>query len=181
MLVDHELRQLCEEGFLAPWEPTLINPASIDIRIGHTLKRERFPLWNLFRRLLGMPLLDEWVDIDLTQYSEERPYWVLPFQFVLVASLETFKTPDTVTAEFRLKSSSARIGWNNLLAMHIDPGFWNSKLTKELVNHRWFKRLGLWPGQRLGQVLVTRCNMPEASYRTTGRYNNDETVMGSKG
>jgi dCTP deaminase len=179
MLVDFEIRDLCLRGALVPYEEQYLNPASIDIRIGYSLKREAKPMEKLWPWLRGKPV-PEWIDVDLTGYSESNPYWVKPKEFVLVASLETFHLPPTITGEFRLKSSSARVGWNNLLAMHLDPGWNNSLLTMELVNERRFKRLKLWPGQRIGQALFTPCSTPERSYAITGRYNNDHQVEGAK-
>lgn len=179
MLVDWQIKELCERGLLQPYNPELINPASIDIRIGYSLKREANP-WDWLKALIRGEPTPEFIDVDLSGYSKSNPYWVWPKGFVLVASLETFNIPDNYTGEFRLKSSSGRRGWNNVLAMHIDCGYHGSKLTMELVVERLWKRLALWPGQRIGQLLLTPCETPENSYRVTGRYNNDQKAEGDK-
>lgn len=167
VLNDRQLMGLGLDGLLAPFAPELVNPASIDTRIGDTLKAES----------IG----GGWKDIDLSQYSESNPYWLQPKEFVLVASLETFNIPVDCVGEWRIKSSRAREGYNNVLAVHLDPGWNGSKLTMELMNERNHEALPLYPGLKIGQLILHSCDPPEASYAVTGRYNNDNAVMGSKG
>lgn len=182
VLVDYELKQLClEENLLVPFDEELLNPASIDVRIGNSAKFE-VPRW---RWLLGqvIPFLkcDRWVDVDLRQYSAEYPRWVKPKEFFLVATHETFNVPNHVVAEFRLKSSRAREGWENVLAVFCDPGWHGSKLTLELLNESRAVSLPVYPGLKIGQIFCHSCKVPDRSYKQTGRYNNDRTVAASKG
>ena len=106
-----------------------------------------------------------------------------PGEFVLAETHETFKKiPDHICAQFALKSSRAREGYENLLAGWIDPGFCSSKLTLELVNVRRHCDLSLYPGLKIGQIIFMRMSeVPINSYLKTGRYNGDATVQGSKG
>ena len=40
-LVDHQIRTLCREmGLVEPFDPDLVQPASIDVRLGNVIKRE---------------------------------------------------------------------------------------------------------------------------------------------
>lgn len=166
VLADYQIRGLCEAGLLVPFDSEMVNPASIDVRIGDTAKIETEEGWR---------------DLDISDRTQENPLWVAPKELLLVATYETFNMPDTVAAEFRVKSSRAREGWSNLLAVWIDCGFYNSKLTLELVNECRFARLPLYPGLRIGQIILHSCARPLSSYRVTGRYNGDLQVSGSKG
>lgn len=166
ILVDYQIQSLCEQGLLDPYDPEMINPASIDVRIGDTAIIETENGWR---------------EHELTQYTKEKPLWVEPKEFLLVATLETFNLPNTVCGEFKLKSSRAREGWNNCLAVWIDPNFFQSKLTLELINECRFHRLPLYPELKIGQIILHPSNPPLKSYKVTGRYNFDRQVARSKG
>lgn len=166
ILVDWQIRKLCEDRLVEPYDPSLINPASLDVRIGNTAKRES---------------THGWVDVDLTQFSAEKPLLIEPKEFILVATLETFNMPINVAGEFKLKSSRAREGWDNCLAVWLDPNWTGSKLTLELINQSRYRHLPLYPGLKIGQIILYSCQTPERHYGLTGRYNGDCVVMGSKG
>jgi dCTP deaminase len=168
-LPDHEIRRLCEAGMIAPFEPALINPASLDVRLGDSL-------------LIESAESPEMVPYPLADHSRERPYLLVPGQFVLAQTVETFNIPDDISAQFMLKSSRAREGLQHLMAGYCDPGWHGSVLTLELENVRQLHPVRLWPGMKIGQIVFTRMeSAPERSYAVTGRYNGDATVQGSKG
>jgi dCTP deaminase len=172
-LVDFEIEKECiDNALVVPYNKRLLNPASIDVRIGNTARIETIDY-----------IKDEpvWVDVDLSAYSETNPYLLPPKAFILVGTLETFNLPSTITAEFRLKSSRAREGWNNCLAVYCDNGWHGSVLTMELINECRYHCLPLYPGLKIGQMVFHRCNEPQRHYGITGRYNGDKTVMGSRG
>lgn len=174
VLCDFEIRQLCEQGMVQPFDPALINPASLDIRIGNKL---------LIASPVYYPDFDPhgWMEEDISDLSKDQPFMLAPRQFVLVESLETFHVPNSVCAQFFLKSSRGREGYDHCEAGYIDPGYHGSKLTMELYNVNT-KPLPLYPGLRIGQLQFTwMSNIPQKSYAVTGRYNNDQTVMASKG
>jgi deoxycytidine triphosphate deaminase len=66
---------------------------------------------------------------------------------------------------------------------NCDPGWNNSVLTLEFVNHLKYHSLTLRPGMRCGQIVLWRGDpVPNhASYATKGRYNNDRAATPSKG
>lgn len=172
MLADYEIRELIERhGAVNPYDPNLVNPASLDVRVGFSLIRE-----NAY----GPGNQSELVEISLRAYSEDNPYYLPPGGWILVDTLEMFFLPDTVAAEFKLKSSRAREGWGHSLAGHCDPGWHGSKLTMELKNYRQHQSLPIYPGLRMGQLIFYPCNAPERHYGTTGRYNGDRKVSASK-
>ena len=169
ILADHEIRVLAELGMVTPFNSALLNPASLDVRLGSTLLIER----------AGDPAM---VAFPLCDCSQEEPFWLLPGQFVLAQTMETFHLPNHIAAQFTLKSSRAREGLEHLMAGYCDPGWHGSVLTLELHNSRQLHSVALWPGMKIGQMVFYRMSEPpERSYAETGRYNGDKTTQASKG
>jgi dCTP deaminase len=170
ILCDQEIRQLClAADLVTPFNPDLINPASIDVRLGDTL-------------LIESAQSRELVVYPLDRHSEEIPYELRPGQFCLAQTVETFNMPDNVAAQFMLKSSRAREGLEHLMAGYCDPGWHGSVLTLELHNSRQLWPQLLWPGMKIGQMVFHRMSdLPLRSYAQTGRYNGHATVHASKG
>ncbi|MGL5926219.1 dCTP deaminase [Chroococcidiopsis sp.] len=169
ILVDHQISDLCDRSLITPCDRSLINPASLDVRIGESA---------IVEYLFGDR--SEWSSLNLNQYSKEAPYWLQPKEFILVGTLETVNIPTDIGAEFRLKSSRAREGWNQCLAIWLDPGF-SGVITLELINECRYTRLPLYPGLLIGQLIFHSCGVPDCSYKETGRYNGATTVEASKG
>lgn len=169
ILCDWEIAALCESGMVTPFERTLVNPASLDVRLGNTL-------------LIESVESDVLVPYPLQTHSEDKPYLMVPGQFVLAQTIETFNLPSTIAAQFMLKSSRARSGLEHLMAGYCDPGWSGSVLTLELHNSRQLHAIALWPGMKIGQMVFHQMNnAPLHDYKVTGRYNNHTTVHGSLG
>ena len=169
ILPDHRIHALCEQGMVTPFDPTLVNPASLDVRLGNTLLIEsaESPVFKPY---------------PLAGHDQEHPYWLHPGQFVLAQTMEVFHLPDTVAAQFMLKSSRAREGLEHLMAGYCDPGWSGSVLTMELHCSRQLHPVALWPGMRIGQMVFHQMmGIPERNYRETGRYCGDVVVTASKG
>ena len=169
ILPDFQIRSHCISGMVSPYDPELVNPASLDVRLGGTL---------LIESAQGPQL----VPYPLDGHTLKEPYWLQPGQFCLAQTLETFNLPDNVAAQFMLKSSRAREGLEHLMAGYCDPGWSESVLTLELHNSRQLHPVALWPGMRIGQMVFhSMLSVPVRSYRETGRYNGDRVAMASKG
>ena len=169
ILADFQIVNLCLTGMVTPYDSSLVNPASLDVRLGDEL-------------LIECATVPELVSFDISSHTEEKPYKLLPGQFVLAPTLETFCLPNDVAAQFMLKSSRAREGHDHLMAGYCDPGWTGSVLTMELRNSRQFHPVNLWPGKRIGQMVFHQMSaVPRRSYKETGRYNGDRTVAASKG
>ena len=169
-LVDHQIAHLCHAcNMVDPFDPSLINPASLDIRLGDSM-------------LIETVEHDNMVPYPFSSHTKENPYRMAPGQFILVASLETFRIPEDVCVTFKLKSSAARNKFDHANAGFADPGWHGSKLTMELTNLSQFHPRLLRPGMRIGQMVFSRTSsVPEKPYNVTGRYNNDVQVAASKG
>lgn len=169
ILCDWQIRAHCEGGMVAPFDPELVNPASLDVRLGRFIRVESAQSPEL-------------ILIDLELWDEQDPYMLRPGQFILAETMETFHLPDTIAAQFMLKSSRAREGLEHLMAGYCDPGWHGSKLTLELHNSRQLHPVAIWPGMKIGQMVFHRMDQPPLrSYAQTGRYNGDQQVQGSRG
>lgn len=171
-LVDHQIRTLCREmGLVEQFDPDLINPASIDVRLGNTIKTEG--------RICG-PVAGRknWV----THYVEDGDEFELyPGAFVLAHTKEFVRIPNNIEANFQLKSSRGREGINHLLAGYIDPGF-HGEITLELQNVKQRHSVLLRPGMLIGQLRFGKLDdVPLRPYSVTGRYMNDRGAVESKG
>ena len=123
ILCDTEIRALCKQGLVSPYDPALVNPASLDVRLGCELMVE----------------MAEWstmTSIDIGGHTQVEPFYLQPHEFVLACTEETFFLPTNIAGQFALKSSRARSGIEHLMAGYCDPGWSGSKLTLELQNAR---------------------------------------------
>ena len=169
IISDWQIAERCRAGMVAGWDPALVNPASLDVRLGDTL-------------LIESAQSPELVRYPLHRHSQDDPYELRPGQFVLADTVEVFNIPDDIAGEFRLKSSRAREGLDQALAVWLDPGWHGSVLTMELRNNRQLWPQLLWPGMKIGQIVFhLMAERPINSYAVTGRYNGDTTVHASKG
>lgn len=170
ILPDHELRRLCtEEAMVVPFDPELLNPASLDVTLGNHL-------------MVEVGHTSELQLLEIGHHTQANPYLLAPGEFVLAETREIFNLPDHVAAQFVLKSSRAREGLEHLLAGYCDPGWHGSRLTLELHNSRRLHNVALWPGMKIGQMVFhSLAGRPERSYAVTGRYNGDLNVTASRG
>ena len=168
ILCDLEIRALCEEGLVDPYEPALVNPASLDVRLGP----------NVMVEVEDDPELRRF---SLHGYTEDQPFLLPPGEFILAETIETFFFPSFLAGQFALKSSRARQGIEHLMAGYCDPGWQGSKLTLELQNARQLHPVKLWPGMRIGQIVFHRMSQtPAEDYSIVGHYNFDQSVTAAK-
>ncbi len=168
VLSDWEIKARCKGGnMVTPFNPALLNPASLDVVLGDQLMIE-----SIYQ--------PEFVRIDISHNTESDPYLLQPGGFCLAETKETFNLPEDLSAQFVLKSSRARAGYQHMLAGWCDPGWHGSRLTLELKNVRLHHPLPLYPGFRIGQMVFhTMSSAPLKSYAEVGNYNNHSTVMPS--
>ena len=160
------LQRQCLKPLVTPFDPAMVNPHSLDIRIGLAAK---------LRTTHG------YLDVDLSRTTKENPYLIYPGDRLLVESLEVFNIPEFVATTFFMKSSRGREWYGHQLAGYIDAGWFNSRLTMEITNDD-IDCLPLYQGMRFGQLeFRLLLSLPSKSYKETGRYNNDLSVMESKG
>ena len=152
---------------VVPFDPELLNPASLDLRLGNNLMVES--IYN-----------PELIRLDISDRTEDEPFMLQPGEFCLAETLELFNLPQDLCSTFLLKSSRAREGYTHALAGFCDPCWHGSRLTLELTNNRLHHALPLYPGLKIGQMVFhAMSNTPMHSYAETGHYNNHLTVMPS--
>ncbi len=168
ILPDVEILTLVRRGLVTPFDHELVNPASLDVRLGQNL-------------LVEVPEVPALLPFSIAHYTQEKPFLLGPHEFVLAETLEEFYLPDCIAGQLTLKSSRAREGIEHLLAGYVDPGY-KGRLTLELQNARTMHPVPLWPGMRIAQLVFHKLSMlPSKDYSMTGRYYGDTAVQGSKG
>lgn len=161
ILCDHDLRRLMmDSGLIEEPDYDLLNPASIDIRVGrHAILELGHGRWN---------------KVELS----ENGTLFEPGVFALVETMEIFRVPNGYAMDLRLKSSTARLGWDHSLAFWVDPG-WQGVLTMEVRNVLRYNSLLLRPGDRFAQAIVHRLS-GDSDRLYAGRYNGARSVEGAK-
>lgn len=175
-----ELLALVARGVIAGVDVKDVNAASIDITLGDKILVEDS---NIFRRQKRFISLSDREPLYTNEYDlNERPIHLHPGQFILAQSKQVFNLPNDISAEYKLKSSMARIGINHCLAGWCDAGWHGSVLTLELMNVTQSHVVELRKGDKIGQMVFFkhRAVPDEGSYATKGRYNNDTKVTGAK-
>lgn len=179
-LISHtELLSLVEQGVIQGVEPGAINAASIDIHMGRTIILERDPIGD------EGCLIDYRKRESFTRREYDMPdhgWALLPGEFILAQSIEIFNLPNNISAEYKLKSSMARIGLEHMNAGWCDAGWNGSVLTLEFKNMLQHHSILIRPGDAIGQMVFFKHDpvSTEASYAARGRYNNDKVVQGIK-
>ncbi len=169
ILSDVTLREMIRSGELVvePCEDYLIQPASIDLRLGrHFLKVDENATETL--------RMDE--PIRYLELSMEEIV-IPPLSFMLASTLEYIKLPQDVTAFVEGRSSIGRIGLFVQNAGWVDPGV-EGELTLELFNANR-QPIRLATGRRICQLVFSRMDRAaSAPYR--GKYQGQRKPMGSR-
>lgn len=185
MILNHDeiALEIASRNLVENAEVSNLNAASLDIRLGRKIlveKQVHYDAKHWFNVSLRdrSPLrMDE---VDLTEGN--GIYLLKPGQFILAQSLEVFNLPNDISAEYKLKSSMARIGLEHLNAGWCDAGWNGSVLTLELKNVTQSHEIELRAGDKIGQIIFFRHNpvLPHQSYAVKGSYNGDKEVTGAK-
>lgn len=173
-----QLRALQNEGVIQNSLPEHLNATSIDITLGGEILSEAIP--NNFSE--SVVALSERKPLKMKSWPIGDGYLLQPRECILAHSEQVFNLPDFISAEYKLKSSMARIFLEHLNAGWCDAGWNGSVLTLELCNMSLYHSIVLRRGDRIGQVVFfAHAQVPsEASYSNKGRYNNDRKVTAIK-
>lgn len=161
-------KKLFQTGAIEFGIPEMINPASINLRLGNTFL---IPMKMPNGIKLGEPMQYE------KQYAMFGNTFVLdPGQFVLATTKEYIHMPDNVAAFVQGRSSIGRIGLTVQNAGFIDPGF-HGAITLELVNESP-SAITLVPNYPVAQLVFFDCYKVKESYK--GKYNGQVEATGSR-
>lgn len=162
ILVDSHIETVCQNGLIFPYFKGNVNPSSLDICIGFTAIIEKE---------------DGLFNYDLSQHTPDNPYMLEPNEFILVGTMETFNLPSNICADIKIKSSRAREGLSHALAGWVDCGF-KGVLTLELKNYTRYKKIPIYPGLKVAQLILYKTDTPDNDY-SQGRYGNHDSVIPS--
>ena len=156
LLSDRDIRAELERERirLEPYEPGMIQPSSIDVRLDRY-----FRLFDNHKYPFIDPAEDQPELTHLIEVRPEEPFILHPGEFVLASTFEAVTLPDDVAARLEGKSSLGRLGLlTHSTAGFIDPGF-SGHVTLELSNVANLP-IKLWPGMKIGQLCIFRLSSP---------------------
>jgi len=166
LLSDRDIRAEVEAGRLQldPWDPQLVQPSSIDVRLDRF-----FRVFNNQKYTHIDPAEQQDDLTTLVEPAEGDPFVLHPGEFVLGSTLEVITLPDHLASRLEGKSSLGRLGLiTHATAGFIDPGF-SGHVTLELSNVANLP-ITLWPGMKIGQLCVFRLSSPAEHPYGSERY-----------
>lgn len=167
ILNDTDIRYYVQRHkIVQPFDEARLSGASYDVALNERIKVED----------ASYSKKTAWLDHDLRWDGD---YELQPGEFILAATEEIIKVPLNMAAEFRLKSSRAREGWQHNLAVWIDPGF-EGRITLELSNCSRYNSLAVEPGLLIGQIIWHQLTQRATiNYAKTGHYQGATEVQES--
>ncbi len=156
LLSDRDIRAEVEADRLRlqPWDPELVQPSSIDVRLDRY-----FRVFNNSQYTHIDPALQQDELTSLVEPTGDEPFVLHPGEFVLGSTLEVVTLPDDLASRLEGKSSLGRLGLiTHATAGFIDPGF-SGHITLELSNVANLPIM-LWPGMKIAQHCLIRLSTP---------------------
>lgn len=176
ILVDWQIRDRIGRGFITinPFDPSLIQPNSLDIRLGNHF------LWYTRSDAIIDPYRSETVQSGVEDMTEDS-FVLQPGSFVLARTLESIGLPDNIVATIEGKSSIARLG----VTLHqtggwIDAGF-RGTITLEMCNVNT-RPVRVVAGMPIGQLVFYSTERAENPYfrKADAKYLNQKQATLSK-
>lgn len=163
VLNDKEIRAWADNLGVEPYDPALVNPASIDLTLSNVIIEvglgSIIDASNHGQNAYKMTTLRRLV----LQHGQK--YILQPGTFILASSMEVVHLPHHLAGDVKLKSTTAREGIGHVYAGWIDPGF-RGQITFELFSH---VPVVLVPGRRICQMVLHVLSAP-AERPYNGRY-----------
>jgi dCTP deaminase len=156
LLSDRDLIDEIKSGRLEldPFEPALVQPSSIDVRLDRWFRVFNNHLYTHIDPSLQQDDLTTAVEVQ-----DGQPFVLHPGEFVLASTLEIMTLGDQLAGRLEGKSSLGRLGLlTHSTAGFIDPGF-SGHVTLELSNVATLPIM-LWPGMKIGQLCIFRLSSP---------------------
>ncbi len=158
ILVDWQIEDHIKRGFIRvdPFDPNLIQPNSLDIRLGNHF------VWYVPGDAVIDPYQKESISADVEEIVADSIV-LAPGQFMLAETLEVIELPDKIVASIEGKSSIARLG----IELHqtggwIDAGFRGS-ITLEMCNVN-SRPVRMYAGMPIGQLVFYTTERAERPY-----------------
>ena len=122
-------------------DPDLVNPASIDVRVGH--------------EMLVEVARDDWQSADLTA----GPVHLQPGEFAQVPTLEWLMVPNGYVVEVTLKGSYAARGYAHSVGVWLEPG-WCGPAIIGIRNATRYTPLPMEQGMRIAEIVIHSLDQP---------------------
>ena len=156
ILSDRSIREAIEAGHIGidPFDPRLIQPASIDVRLDN-----KFLVFRNTKRAY-IDVKEPADDLmELIEVGPDEPMFLHPREFVLGSTVESIRMSDNIVARLEGRSSLGRLG----IVIHstagfIDPSF-EGHVTLEISNLSNLP-IALYPGMRIGQLSFMAMSTP---------------------
>lgn len=165
LISDRDIRALVAQGrvVLEPWDPEMVQPASIDVRLDRYFRLFDNHKYAMIDPAKEQPGLTRLLDVG------DKPLILHPGEFVLGSTFEHVTLPDDIAARLEGKSSLGRLGLlTHSTAGFIDPGF-TGHITLELSNTATMP-IALYPGMKIGQLCFFQMSSPsEAPYGSAAK------------
>ena len=174
-----EICDLIEDGVIEGAQYEAVNSASLDLHLGPVILIENQHISQGPDNMLYLNKKSK-LAVEKVKLESGGQFALHPGQFILASSQEIFNLPNNISAEYKLKSSMARIGLELLNAGWCDAGWNGSVLTLELKNMTERHRIVLTEGDRIGQIVFYRHKeVPlDKSYAARGTYNHHTQTTG---
>lgn len=175
LLPDYLIDKAIHDGEVVvnPLDRALIQPASLDVRLGSSFrifKQARHSLIDVKRPVEDL--------MEASEHSPEDPFILHPGAFVLATTLESIALPPDIAAALSGKSSLGRLGLQvHATAGWIDPGF-HGMITLELSNVAPLP-ITLYPYMPIGQLAFQRLSEP-CRRPYDGKYNGQHDATASR-
>lgn len=155
-----------ESIVIEPYTEDNVEPASVDLRLGHDFEKVFKP--NIPEKRVRAVLSDE--EESHIGYEEcEPPVIIEPGQLILGTTLERVEMPDDLAAQVLGRSSLGRLGVSvHQTAGYIDPGF-EGQITLELANH------GPVPVELEPELRICQIVFKELSSHAVSPYGHDDS------
>jgi|SRR5579875_182831 len=156
VLSDRTIIELVQAGRIKiePWEPSLVQPASLDLRLGNSFRvfhNHKLTAIDLRNPPRGTT--------EIIRIGPDEPFVIHPGEFCLGTTLEHVELPPDIVARIEGKSSIGRLG----LIVHATAGFcdpgWRGTLTLELNNLARVP-IRLYPGLPIAQLSFMALDRP---------------------
>ncbi|MBA7600571.1 dCTP deaminase, dUMP-forming [subsurface metagenome] len=156
VLSDRDIKEEIARGRIKiePFDPTLVQPASVDLRLGKKFRVFTNTSDAFIDVRTDSPDLTKLVEID-----ELLPFVLEPGSFALASVYEKISLPDDIAGRLDGKSSLGRLGiLVHATAGWVDPGY-QGHLTMELSNAVNLPII-LYYGMRIAQISFIRLTSP---------------------
>jgi deoxycytidine triphosphate deaminase len=184
---DRKIYEWASTGGVTPYANDLVNPASLDLRLGNMIRRPD-PIWDRLSTVdIDQKIADGSIR-DLPKWGEPIEFsstWLKRGEFVLLHSLEFVCIPPHAASILVLKSSRGRDGMNHSHSGWGDPGFGYPKVRLTVTEQptisgaQWtfeIYNLAKWPIELkagapvIQMIMMDMCEAPQVDYRHTGHY-----------